>query len=161
MNKREARTILGKLAAQWPHMDQNLQARILQGFTDLERLAVDVLFMRDACPGFPPELPQDEVKPIAETDYPTSDSYSEHRTRWQGVADAGQAELRRKPRKRKAEVVVTPVVESVNEHRQRWTEAVKTPKLLASAKPAPIKDSQIVSPILGHSESGRCWSASA
>jgi hypothetical protein len=69
--------------------------------------------------------------------------------------------LRRKPRKRKAEVVVTPVVESVNEHRQRWTEAVKTPKLLASAKPAPIKDSQIVSPILGHSESGRCWSASA
>jgi hypothetical protein len=147
MNKREARTILGKLAAQWPHMDQNLQQRILQGFTDLERQAVDVLFMRDTCPRLPPELPQDALNASGESDCTTGGSLNEHRKRWQGIAEAGQVEVRRKPRKRNAEPE-PPVADIAGEHRQRWQSVTHTGRRAWRREPVELVAAVVKSPAM-------------
>jgi hypothetical protein len=123
MTSSDAARILGPMAALWPNLNAARREAVWQGLNIAERHAVWVLFGRENCPGLPPEPSQDEAKPVAESDYIAGDSFSEHRRRWQDVADAGQVEVKRKPQV-KVEVERVTVTDN-SERRKRWTEAAE------------------------------------
>jgi hypothetical protein len=134
MTANEAARMLGPMAALWPNLNDTRRESVWQGLNAAERQAVALLFGLDACFELPPELPQDPVKPIAETDYPTPASFSKHRQRWQGIAEAGQAEVRRNPQNRVESFVEQLVAENVNPNRQRWQRATDTGHLAVKSK---------------------------